>query len=82
MYGIEAGPKRPPEEVWRQKLSDAEREYREAVRDLAGLQQSAGSVSDSDVHAATERRGATRQEYLRVLRIFTDLIVRGIRPKD
>jgi hypothetical protein len=71
MSGSEAAHSLSQEEIWRRKLSDAQRRYHEAVRELAGSQP-----------GAAERKAVARQEYLRVLRIFTDLIVRGIRPKS
>ena len=69
------------EEVWRQKLAEAQRRYHKAVRALAEAQPASGE-SDAALVAATETKAAARQEYLRVLRIFTDLIVRGIQPKS
>jgi hypothetical protein len=71
MSGSEPAHSFSQEEIWRQKVADAQRRYHEAVRELAEAQPGAAG-----------RKAAARQEYLRVLRIFTDLIVRGIQPKS
>ena len=64
-------------EIWRKKVADAERKYRKALSDFI-----AASVSGSDeaIAAAAKRRDEAREEFHRVLRIFSDLVIRGRLP--
>lgn len=63
------------QEIWRIKLANAEVRYAEAA---AGLAQAL--ALDEGVAAAATRKRAARQEYLRLLRIFSDLVMRGKFP--
>jgi hypothetical protein len=55
------------EEAWRQRVEKARERYRMAIADRA---------------ADPERWRETRAEYLRVLRVFTDLIMTGKIPPE
>jgi hypothetical protein len=63
------------QEDWRQRLAEAEYRYRQADREL----QCSPFLTPDDARA---HKMAARQEYLRVLRIFTDLVLRGKSPDD
>lgn len=68
------------QEVWRRRLDEAEHEYHAAIRSYAeavDLNQGQEAVT-----AAERRKAAAREEYQRLLRIFSDLIVRGKAPKQ
>jgi hypothetical protein len=74
-----------PQEVWRNRLAAAETVFREAALQLkqAVQQQDLSPSSDESLRAvalAHERKHAARREYLRVLRIFTDIVLRGKAP--
>ena len=63
------------QERWRRRLGEAEREYNDAVVSLRGLE------ADSPAReAALKRRAEARENYLRILRIFTDFVLRGKEP--
>ena len=62
-------------EIWRRKLAQAEVGYADAA---AGLEH---AIARNDgVAVAVTRKRAARQEYLRLLRIFSDLVLRGKPP--
>jgi hypothetical protein len=63
------------QDLWRNRLAEAESRYHEADTELRHLS-TAGIRTDS-AHAY---KIAAREEYLRVLRIFTDLVLRGKSP--
>ena len=67
------------EETWRKRLAAAELAFREAslAFDAAGEKQPADA---QEIAAARERKAQARLEYLRILRIFTDLVLRGKLP--
>jgi hypothetical protein len=65
-----------PEEVWRKRLAVAELAYHEA----SGALQTALREHDPAAPAARARKNEARLEYLRVLRIFTDIVLRGKAP--
>jgi hypothetical protein len=64
------------QEIWRKRLAAAELAYHQASRDLQNVPQEAGRSPDE----ARERKTEARLEYLRVLRIFTHLVLRGKLP--
>ena len=64
------------QEIWRQRLEEAERKYEDAATEL----QSALS-RNSGVVEARQQKMAARAEYLRLLRIFSDLVLRGKVPE-
>jgi hypothetical protein len=68
------------QEDWRKKLAEAETRYHEAVRDHAIAVDL--RMGDDALAQAEERKRATRAEYHRILRIFSDMVVRGKRPKS
>ncbi len=72
------------QESWRQRLASAEAAYQRASEELrlAILKnhRSAPPESDPGIAAARDRKVAARAEYLRVLRLFTDLVLRGKAP--
>jgi hypothetical protein len=74
------------QETWRKRLSSAESEYQSAAEELrlALLRNHAANVPDAgpDTAAARSRKADARAEYLRVLRIFTDLVLRGKSPSN
>ena len=65
------------QEIWRKRLAAAELDFQQASVALkAALQEHDLAL----ITAAREKKTRTRLEYLRVLRIFTDLVVRGKAP--
>jgi hypothetical protein len=64
------------QELWRKRLAEAETRYHDADVDLQRLI-SAGERTEG----ARTHKMAAREEYLRVLHIFTDLVLRGKSPK-
>lgn len=63
------------QEIWRRQLEEAESRYDDAAARLeAALAQGSG------VAEARQRKMAARAEYLRLLRIFSDLVLRGKAP--
>jgi len=71
-----AGPGMALQEIWRQRLEEAERKYEDAATEL----QSALS-QNSGVAEARRHKMAARAEYLRLLRIFSNLVLRGKVPE-
>jgi len=72
------------QEIWRERLCRAEAAYQAAAEELRlALLQRNGSAAPSrglEPDAARARKAAARAEYLRVLHIFTDLVLRGKLP--
>jgi hypothetical protein len=72
------------QETWRKRLSSAESAYQDAAEELrlTLLRKNASAVPDygPEVTAAKARKAAARAEYLRVLRVFSDLVLRGKSP--
>jgi hypothetical protein len=66
-------------EACRKRLAEAEIRYREAIQ----LHQEAieSGKDTAAVAAAAERKSVARQECQRMLRVFSDLVVRGKQPK-
>ena len=65
------------QEIWRKRLVAAELDFQQASIALtAALEEHDPAI----VAAARERKTRARLEYLRVLRIFTDLVMRGKPP--
>jgi hypothetical protein len=65
------------QEIWRKRLAAAELDFQQASAALTA------ALEEHDlalIAAARERKTRTRLEYLRVLRIFTDLVMRGKAP--
>jgi len=68
------------EEVVRRKLADAEQRYREEIRAYSAL---IGSSSGEAIAEAVRKKDAAREEFHRLLQIFSDLVIRGKRrPKS
>lgn len=67
------------QEVWRRRLLDAENRYHQAMQQCAAVAKL--GIEDVELQAAEKRRVAAREEYHRMLRIFSDFVVRGKRPK-
>jgi hypothetical protein len=63
------------QEIWRTKLAQAEVRYAEAGASVA----KAVALNEGVADAAARKRAA-REEYLRLLRIFSDLVMRGKSP--
>jgi hypothetical protein len=74
------------QETWRKRLSSAEVSYHDAAEELrlALLRKNGAAAPDSEpeIAAAKARKAAARAEYLRVLRVFTDLVLRGKTPSE
>ena len=70
------------QEIWRKRLATAEVDFQNASLALraAVAEQARGSHELAAFADARERKTRTRLEYLRVLRIFTDLVLRGKVP--
>ena len=75
------------EEIWREKLRQAEIRYQLASAQIRQLQAEHGNGSipspDGDLvlRKALRSENAARAEYMRVLRVFTRLIIYGERPE-
>ena len=67
-----------PLEACRRRLGAAEQRYHEAVEAVAAA---AAGNDKAALKAAEERRNAARQEYHRLLHVFSDLVIRGKKPK-
>jgi len=66
---------RAEQDLWRGRLADAEAHYHIADEDFQRLAASGGRAEGARAH-----KMQAREEYLRVLRIFTDLVLRGKSP--
>ena len=66
---------RAQQDFWRGRLADTEARYQVADADLQRL-----SASGARTDGARAHKMEAREEYLRVLRIFTDLVLRGKAP--
>jgi hypothetical protein len=64
------------QEIWRKRLAEAETRYEEAA---ARLQ--TAMAEDRGVAEARQRKMAAHAEYLGLLRIFSDLVLRGKAPE-
>jgi hypothetical protein len=71
-----AGPCMRQQEIWRKRLEEAEKLYENAAARL----QSA-LTENAEVAEARQAKSAARAEYLRLLRIFSDLVLRGKAPE-
>lgn len=70
------------QETWRKRLGTAESDYQQASEQLRQAQlRNAQGASEPEVDSARERKAEARREYLRILRVFTDLVLRGKSPK-
>src|SRR3954451_20025777 len=71
------------EQLWRTRLLECGAKYESCVADLCKLlerQKQLGTAAHNgslDVRNAHRQEAACRNEYLRVLRIFTDILVSG-----
>jgi len=65
------------QEIWRKRLVAAEIQYETAA---AQLESAIGR--DCGVSEARQRKLDARSEYLRLLRIFSDLVLRGKVPQE
>ena len=60
------------QELWRKRLEEAENQYEKAATRLEAALAENDGVAD-----ARQQKMKARAEYLRVLRIFSDLVLRG-----
>jgi hypothetical protein len=63
------------QETWRKQLVEAENKYEEAALQLQVALDEGCGISE-----ARQRKMTARVEYLRLLRIFSDLVLRGKAP--
>ncbi len=76
------------EEMWRDRLHEAEERFRTASEQYRRLQQQLQtgslrpSVSKREVQQALRAENEARLEYMRVLQIFTRLVLRGVQPPE
>jgi hypothetical protein len=74
------------QEIWRKRLCRAEVAYQDAAEELRlALQRKDGTAAPEigpELRSARSRKTAAREEYLRVLRVFTDLVLRGKSPAN
>jgi hypothetical protein len=63
------------QDLWRNRLAAAESRYHDADCDLKRL-----IATGARTESARAHKMEAREEYLRVLRIFTDLVLRGKSP--
>jgi hypothetical protein len=73
------GPDESAAELWRKRLAEAERNYRNEMQAFVAA---TGSEKSEDVEAAARRRDEAREEFHRLLRIFSDLVIRGRTPGE
>jgi hypothetical protein len=64
-------------EAWRKRLAEAEQQHNDAA---ARLEAHAGDPALGEELRA--RKAAARAEYQRILRIFTNLVLRGKEPPE
>lgn len=76
------------EDRWRIRLADAKSKHDQAVSLFrrASEEYRAKEIPASDgslsLHQAIAAESSARKEYIRILRLFTDLVVQGRIPKD
>lgn len=76
------------EEMWRDRLHEAEDRFRNASEQYRRLQQQhqtggvQAAVSKRELQEALRLENETRLEYMRVLQIFTRLVLRGVQPPE
>jgi hypothetical protein len=63
------------QQILRRRLEEAERRYELAAAELETALAGGGCVSE-----ARQRKMLARDEYLRLLKSFSDLVLRGISP--
>lgn len=74
--------------AWQARLRDAEEAYRERQREVAAIyadqefREALGSDAWPAFREALRQETHALREYQRVLRIFTDLVVRGVVPPE
>jgi hypothetical protein len=68
-----------PFEACRKRLAEAEQRYREAIQSHLEIVESRKDAAA--IAVAVERKRVARQEYHRLLRVFSDMVVRGKQPK-
>ena len=80
-------PQPPPEDLtdlWRERLDAARRDYEdarlEASRAVESITCDSTSKEMDALSAAQRKESAALDEYMRVLRIFHQLVVRGKKP--
>jgi hypothetical protein len=67
------------QEDYRRQLAEAEARYHDALREYTAAVDL--RMGDEALALAEERKRTARAEYHRILRIFSDMVVRGKRPK-
>ncbi|HEY1242544.1 MAG TPA: hypothetical protein VGF16_18410 [Bryobacteraceae bacterium] len=72
------------EEMWRERLHQAEDRFHIASEQYRRLQQQlqADSFSNRTLQDALRLENEARLEYMRVLQIFTRLVLRGVQPPE
>ena len=76
------------QELWRGRLADAKATYETAVSRFRTAaedfraDQTPGSDGRVSVHLAISEESSARKEYMRVLRVFTDLLLNGKIPEE
>lgn len=76
------------EEMWRDRLHEAEDRFQNASEQYRRLQQQLLSgpvrppVSKRELQEALRHENEARLEYMRVLQIFTRLVLRGVQPPE
>ena len=75
------------EEMWRDRLHEAEERFRNASEQYRLQQQVLSgpvrpAVSKREVQEALRLENEARLEYMRVLQIFTRLVLRGVQPPE
>ena len=76
------------EEKWRFRLGEARRKHDQAVSlfrrtsEEYRAKETPASDGNLSLHLAISAESSARREYIRILRIFTDLMVQGRTPKD
>jgi len=76
------------ENRWRARLAEAKRNHDQAVcqfrraAEVYRVREIPASDGSLGLHQAISIESSARREYIRVLRLFTDLVVHGKVPKD
>ena len=76
------------EDRWRTRLAEAKRNHDQAVTrfrqaaEVYRAQEIPASDGSLGLHQAISAESGARREYIRILRLFTDLVVHGRFPAD
>jgi hypothetical protein len=79
---MEGGGQRDVEEMWRDRLHAAARQYHLASANLRRVREHIKEPDSSAVAQASRMESQARAEYLNALRVFTKLVLHGEPPEE